>query len=100
VMRRGIERMVADVLAEAKQRKLAPTRLRACCSVNYNIVDAMIKSGLLRVEHTRNGKFAVLTEKGSRALENYESFQVQMSDFYKLLYGLSQERRKELQKGR
>jgi len=95
-MRRGVERMVADVLAEAKRRRLPPTRLGAHCSINYTFVDAMIKGGLLRVEHAENGKVTVLTEKGLHALTGYESFRSQLSDFYKLLHGSSQERWEEL----
>jgi len=86
-MRRGIERMVGDVLTEAKQKRLAPTRLGARCSVNYNFVDGMIKSGLLRVEQTRNGKVTVLTDKGLQALAEYESYQLRLSDFYKQFNG-------------
>jgi predicted transcriptional regulator len=87
MMRRGIDRMVADVLNEAKKRRVAPTRLGACCSVNYTLVDAIIKSGLLRVEHTENGKVTVLTDKGLQALSGYETFRSHLSDFYELFWG-------------
>lgn len=66
--------MVGDVLTEAKQRKLAPTRLGARCGVNYNFVEGLIRSSLLGVEHTRNGKVTVLTEQGLRALSDFESY--------------------------
>jgi len=83
--------MVRDVLTEAKHKRLAPTRLGARCSVNYNFVDGLIKSGLLRVEQTRNGKVTVLTEKGLQALVEYESYQLRLSDFYKQLHGRNRE---------
>lgn len=92
MMRRGVERMVADVLAEAKKRRAAPTRLAAHCSVNYNLVDAMIKSGLLKVENNVNGKVTVMTETGVKALSSYESFRAHLSDFYNLLRDLSEEK--------